>query len=158
ERRSLLVTQFDRRGYSHRFASKDYRTRGAQHNYRQFRRTTLAKSEEVAAARTAIALTVIPERDPAPVLALAAQRWLRLGEALARQKRDPEAVFAYRQAMASDASHFAAGIAAALLCQQRKDHAGAVRDANEVLRRDFGNAEAMRIRSKCLPAKIAEGR
>ncbi|MGB3965556.1 MAG: tetratricopeptide repeat protein, partial [Planctomycetota bacterium] len=46
ERRSLLVTQFDRRGYSHRFASKDYRTRGAQHNYRQFRRTTLGRAAE----------------------------------------------------------------------------------------------------------------
>jgi tetratricopeptide (TPR) repeat protein len=119
---------------------------------------TLAKNQEVAAARAAVALTVIPERDPAPVQALAAQRWFRLGEALARQKRDAEAVFCYRQAMASDATHFAAGIASALLCQQRKDLAGAVRDADEVLRRDFGNVEALRIRSRCLPAKIAEGR
>ncbi|MGB3969718.1 MAG: hypothetical protein WBO45_23485, partial [Planctomycetota bacterium] len=65
ERRSLLVTQFDRRGYSHRFASKDYRTRGAQHNYRQFRRTTLASGLPVL-GNQAFALDLV--RAPANAL------------------------------------------------------------------------------------------
>jgi len=29
-----------------------------------------------------------------------------------------------------------------------------VRDADEVLRRDFGNAEALRVRSRNLPARV----
>jgi len=33
-----------------------------------------------------------------------------------------------------------------------------VRDANEVLRRDFGNTAALQIRQKALPTKAQEGR
>jgi len=117
-----------------------------------------AKSEKVAAARAAVALTVVSDRDSGTATALAAQRWLRLGEALAEQKREAEALFCYRQAMATDRAHVAAGLAAAMLCQQLADPAGAVRDADEVLRRDFGNAEALRVRSRNLPARVIGGR
>lgn len=120
---------------------------------------TQAKGLELAEARTAIALTVLPEGDArAAAAAVLAMRWLRLGNVLAGQKRDAEALFCWRHAMAVDRSHVQAGLLAAHACLQRKDFAGAVRDANEVLRRDFGNTAALQIRQKALPAKTQEGR
>ena len=120
---------------------------------------TQAKGLELAEARTAIALTVLPEGDArAAAAAVLAMRWLRLGNALAGQKRDAEALFCWRHALAVDRSHVQAGLLAAQACLQRKDLAGAVRDANEVLRRDFGNTAALQIRQKALPTKAQEVR
>lgn len=119
----------------------------------------LAKGLELAEARTACALSQLPEGEAraaaAPVVAM---RWLRLGNVLAGQKRDAEALFCWRHAMAIDRTHTAAGLLAAQACLQKKDLPGAVRDADEVLRRDFGNQAALQIRQKALPAKVQEGR
>lgn len=120
---------------------------------------TQAKGLELAEARTAIALTVLPEGDArAAAAAVLAMRWLRLGNVLVGQKRDAEALFCWRHALAVDRSHVQAGLLAAQACLQRKDLAGAVRDANEVLRRDFGNTAALQIRQKALPTKAQEVR
>lgn len=121
--------------------------------------STHAKGLELAEARTAIALTVLPDGDArAAAAAVLAMRWLRLGNVLAGQKRDAEAMFCWRHAMAVDRSHVQAGLLAAQACVQRKDFAGAVRDANEVLRRDFGNTTALQVRQKALPVKVQDGR
>ena len=120
--------------------------------------TSVAKATQLTEARAAVALSQVTEPDTERSALVVALRWSRLGAALAAHKRDAEAIFCYRQAMAIDRTNFAAGLAAAQLGVARKDLAGAVRDAEEVLRRDFGNVEALRIRSKCLPAKVLEGR
>lgn len=120
--------------------------------------STQAKTFELREARTAVAVTEIPETGPERALALLSIRWSRLGAANAEQKRELEAIFCFREAMALDRSNFEAGLASARLCLQLKDLPGALRDADEVLRRNFGNAEALRIRRKCLPQKTLEGR
>lgn len=119
----------------------------------------VAKGTELAEARAACALSQLPEGDArAAAVKVVALRWLRLGNVLAGQKRDAEALFCWRHAMAVDRTHTAAGLLAAQACLQKKDLPGAVRDANEVLRRDFGNQPALQIRQKALPPKTQEGR
>lgn len=115
---------------------------------------SVAKTSEVREWMCAIASSGEPQPttdSPNPVYAI---RWMRLGDAMAAAKREEEALFCYRHAMELERSATLPGIRAANLALKRKDKAGALRDVNEVLRRDFANPEALQLRSKILPASM----
>lgn len=115
---------------------------------------SVAKTSEVREWMCAIASGGEPQPttdSPNPVHAI---RWMRLGDAMAAGKREEEALFCYRNAMELERSATLPGIRAANLALKRKDKAGALRDVNEVLRRDFANPEALQLRAKVLPASM----
>lgn len=118
---------------------------------------TVAKPMEV--REWMAALAAAPERlgaaaDPSPNQAI---RWARLGDALAAARREQEALFCYRQSMAMDPASVVGGLKAGALAWKRKESADALRDVNEVLRREFALPEALQLRAKILPPRLLEG-
>jgi Tfp pilus assembly protein PilF len=119
---------------------------------------SVAKTSEVREWTCAIASSGEPQpttNNPNPIFAI---RWLRLGDAMIASKREEEALFCYRQSMELERSATLPGIKAANLALKRKDKAGALRDVNEVLRRDFANPEALQLRAKILPASMLKSK
>lgn len=115
---------------------------------------SVAKTSEVREWMCAIASGDEPQptmNSPNPTFAI---RWLRLGDAMAASKREEAALFCYRQSMELERSATLLGIRAANLALRRKDKGSALRDVNEVLRRDFANPEALQLRAKIMPASM----